>query len=168
MKIRALSLIIFLLIVFCTSCSATGKVDCQGHLVYDPDDFTLEQQEWINNSATRWNKWVGYKLVTTVPGDSGVCVIHAGSTEKPSAIGETHHPTEVITIDVEDLRKSDRLDQAHFEGVAMHEIGHVLGYGHIESGKALMAPAGELDFTELDRLECIKHDMCHTLLPPSD
>jgi predicted Zn-dependent protease len=55
------------------------------------------------------------------------------------------------------------LNRDRFEGVVMHEMGHAIGYPHIETGPALMAPSGALDFTELDRIACVNHKMCSTL-----
>jgi len=141
-------------------CSATGLIDCEGYYTYNPDDFSEEEQGWINESAQRWNVWVGHVVVTTSPGKRAACSIHDGVTANPDKIGQDHHPTESITIDKEHLKRINQLNRVRFESVVMHEVGHSLGYGHILGGPALMAPASADDFTELDRIECIKHGMC--------
>lgn len=38
-----------------------------------------------------------------------------------------------------------------WKGVALHELGHVLGLGHVEDPESLMAPVGQLDLTEGDK-----------------
>lgn len=157
--------IAFLLIITCilAGCSGTGLVDCDGNWAYNPDDFTEEQQIWIQNSAMRWNNWVGYTVAAVHPGKQHACIIHAGKTDKPTAIGQLRKPEHSITVNLERMKLLKILNQAAFEGVVMHEIGHSLGYDHIENGQALMAPAGAQDFTELDRIQCIKIGMCTTL-----
>lgn len=164
MKIQLFFIIAFVL--SCTGCLA--KIECNGDYAYDPADFTEEQQEWIENSASRWNNWVGYRLIKVSPGNRNSCIIRNGITSDPSKIGQDSHPKEVILVNLERLSNLNHLDQAHVEAVVMHELGHSLGYDHIENGKALMAPVGALDFTDLDRVECIKHNMCDTLEPPSN
>ena len=148
------------------ACSASGQVNCEGNFYYD-DSFTPEQQEWIKESSLRWNVWVGRQVTSVQFGSDYACTIRVGKTKKESAIGEASTRLQNIIIDMDDLKRLKRLDKAHFEGVVMHEMGHTLGYDHKgDNGKALMAPAGSVDFTEIDRIECIKKDMCTTLLSP--
>lgn len=162
--IRCLAIILPLL-VGAVACSATGKINCEGNFLYDSTSFTPEQQGWIEEASDRWNKWVGRKVTSAHPGYAGGCTIDVGKTKKESAVGEAESRLQNITIDMEDLNLKHPVSREVFEGVVMHEMGHALGYGHIgEDGKALMAPAGSVDFTELDRIECIKHGMCSTLL----
>lgn len=159
--------ICLLLIFLLSSCSSTGAVTCEGEFVYNTNSFSLEQQEWIKESATRWNDWVGYSLVHVTPGTSEICSIEVGKTKKDSAIGEANSRTGLIVIDLDDLSKPVAKKEV-FEGVVMHEMGHTLGFAHHgENGKALMAPAGSQDFTEIDRIWCIKLDYCQTLSPPN-
>jgi hypothetical protein len=148
-------------------CSATGLIDCQGFYTYVPSHFTPDEQVWIQNSAQRWNDWVGYRLVIVEAGDRPACTIRDGKTKDPSKVGQDHHPTEVIIIDKEHLVQINRLSQDVFEAIIMHEIGHSLGFDHRgEDGTALMAPAGALDFTDIDRIQCIELGICKTLNPP--
>ena len=146
------------------SCSATGMVDCEGQFTYNTDDFTPEQQTWIVGAAWRWNTWVGRKVVSVRPGNDDICNIRAGETKSLKAIGEEHEPTVLITIELERMERLKILNQTRVEAVIMHEIGHALGFSHVgANGKALMAPAGAIDFTEIDRIECIKLGICTTL-----
>lgn len=159
-------LIILALPLCLFSCSASGLINCEGNFIYNPDSFTAEQQEWIKNSSARWNNWVGHPVTSVRPGHSDVCRIDSGSTTKSSAIGQESSRLQNITVDVDDLKKLNILDKAHFEGVVLHEMGHALGYGHIgKDSEALMSSVGAQDFTDMDRVECIKHGMCVTLLP---
>lgn len=161
------------LILICFSlllggCSATGLVDCEGRFLYNPDDFTAEEQVWIEESVTRWNVWVGHTVLDVAPGKRDACTIHDGKTTDPPKIGQIRHPIESITIDKEDLQKYKDLEKYKetdykdvFQGVVMHELGHGLGFKHRgESGKALMAPAGARDFTYIDLLQCIDLGIC--------
>lgn len=166
MKIHALYMFIIAIVLACIGC--TSQVDCYGTYTYNPNDFTSEQKVWIENAAHRWNNWVGYNLVHVSPGIENTCNIHNGKTTDPTKVGQDHHPSELITIDVEHLQQINRLNQVRFESIVMHELGHSLGYSHILTGKALMAPISADDFTDLDRIECIKHDMCPALLPSSN
>ena len=149
------------------ACSATGRVNCEGNFYYD-DSFTSEQQEWIQESSARWNTWVGRPVTSVRSGSDYACMISVGKTSKESAVGETSRRLQNIIIDMDDLKRLNKATKAYFEGVVMHEMGHAIGYDHKGAdGKALMAPAGSVDFTEIDRIECIKKDMCTTLLPPT-
>jgi hypothetical protein len=159
-------LVLTLVGVVTTACSATGWVNCEGNFYYD-NSFTPEQQGWIEEASLRWNTWAGHKVTSVRPGSEHSCTISVGKTTKESAIGEEEQRLQNIVVDVEDLTRLKKLDKAHIEGVVMHEMGHALGYGHVgANNKALMAPAGSLDFTDIDRVECIKKDMCTTLNPP--
>ena len=160
MKIASLFIILFFLILSTTSCSATGLVTCDGQWVYNPDDFTAEEQAWIQSAGGRWNHFVGSDVVEVSPGKRDACVIQKGPTTNPEAIGQDYHHTEVISIDLDHLRRINQLTQVEFEAVVMHEIGHSLGYKHILTGPALMAPYAAHDFTELDRIACINRGMC--------
>jgi len=152
---------LFLLICLLVSnCSATGLIDCEGSFVYIPEDFSAEEQAWIEEGVLRWNVWVGHTVLKVRPGYLESCSIHNGSTNNLAAVGQEHEPTYVITIDKDHLRRIDQLNQDRFESVVMHELGHALGYGHILTGPALMAPSATSDFTDLDRDECIRHNMC--------
>lgn len=159
---------IICLVAGLVSCSATGDIDCGGQFEFSSTAFTSEQQDWIRESSVRWNTWVGYNLTSVSPGAGRkYCFINTGEL-KPDRIGQERSNTGAIYIDVEKLQSHNTLDRGHFEGVVMHEMGHALGYAHKgANGKALMAPAGAQDFTDIDRMECIKKDMCHTLLPPN-
>jgi len=149
------------------ACSATGEVNCEGNFYYD-DSFTPEQQEWIKESATRWNAWVGRPITSVRPGSDYACTIGVGKTQREQAIGETSTRLQNIIIDMDDLKRLNKATKAYFEGVVMHEMGHALGYDHKgANGKALMAPAGSVNFTDIDRVECIKKEMCTTLNPPT-
>ncbi len=164
MLYRKLYLAIILPII--AACSATGKLDCEGNFIYSPDSFTPEQQEWIEESSVRWNKWAGRQVTSVRPGYSRGCFITAGKTRNDQAIGEEHSNSQNIVIDVDDLTRFRALTRERFEGIVMHEMGHALGLNHVgKDGEALMATAGGLDFTEQDRLECIKREVCLTLLP---
>jgi hypothetical protein len=152
--------IFFIICLLIFNCSAIGLIDCEGSFTYAPNDFTLEEQAWIEESASRWNVWVGYTLVKVIPGEQEACSIVNGFTVNPDAVAEEHEPTYVITIDKDHLQRLNQLNQKRFEAVVMHELGHALGYDHILNGKALMAPSANDDFTDLDRAECIRHNMC--------
>lgn len=142
-------------------------VDCQGQFVYNPNSFTEEEQSWIKNSSDRWNNWVGYKLTSVRPGNDDICEISPGSTNNEIAIGEANSHTQNITIDITDLKTRKIYNSSAFEGVVMHEIGHTLWFKHApDKSNALMAPAGKPDFTEIDRIQCIKLGYCTTLNPP--
>lgn len=169
-----LKLVLICLMLLLGGCSATGLIDCEGFYTYVPEHFTLEERYWIEESAERWNDWVGYRLLVVEPGYRPACTIHDGKTTDPPKIGSIRHPTESITIDKEDLQKYKDLtkhkESAYkdvFEGVVMHELGHGLGFKHRgKNGSALMAPAGSLDFTDIDRMQCIELGICKTLNPP--
>lgn len=155
------------LLVGVTACSATGMVNCEGRFEYNPDEFTAEQKTWIHNAASRWNNWTDRPISAVRPGYNDICSINVGSPkDNPNAIGSAHSRTQNILIDVEDMRARNILNQEVFEGVVMHEIGHTLGYDHLDgkNSTGLMSPAGTKDFTERDRIACIKHGMCLTLL----
>lgn len=157
---------ILILTIVAVSCSATGKVNCEGNFIYNPSSFTEEQQQWIKESSARWNSWVGYPVTSVSPGYSDICHIDAGPTKSTEAIGEESSRLQNITVDVAHLERSQLLNKVWFESVVMHEMGHALGYGHVgERGKALMSPTGAPDFTEIDRIECLKLEMCKSLLP---
>ncbi len=145
------------------SCSATGLIDCDGEFEYSSTSFTPEQQSWIQESSARWNTWVGYKLTSVKPGPArSYCYIDANAL-LPGRAGQEHSTNGAISIDLNQLKENNELDRAHFESVVMHEVGHGLGYHHIGANStALMSPVAALDFTDLDRIECIKHNMCHT------
>jgi hypothetical protein len=154
---------ILILICFSFLFGGCTWIDCEGHYTYVPEDFTEEEQSWIEEGASRWNEWVGYTLVTVAPGKRDTCTIYNGKTKKPTAIGETAHPYERIVVDKEDLINSDHLDRNHFEAVVMHELGHSFGFHHNgENGTALMAPSGSDDFTDIDRNQCFKIGICKT------
>ena len=142
------------------SCSALGRVDCEGHFVYNEASFTDEQQLWIQESSERWNTWVGHPVTFVHPGSTGICTIDKGAAGGEH-IGLEMGWTQNIIIDVDALQQLKTLDRAHFEGVAMHEMGHALGYVHVGApGTALMSAACALDFTEIDREQCVARGMC--------
>jgi hypothetical protein len=142
------------------ACSATGWVNCEGNFYYD-NSFTPEQQGWIEEASLRWNTWVGHKVTSVRPGSEHSCTISVGKTDIEIAIGEEDSRLQNIIVDTEDLIRLKKFDKVHIEGVVMHEMGHALGYHHIGAkGTALMAYAGAMDFTDIDRAECIKKGMC--------
>lgn len=143
---------------------------CQGNFVYNKDSFTFDQERWIEQSAKRWNDWVGYNLVTVASGKEGTCTIDIGALQG-SRIGEEWDNNGNVFIDIDKMGTYLIMDEAHFQAIIMHEMGHALGYGHVgEAGSALMSAimthASTLDFTELDRIECVKKGMCLTLDTP--
>lgn len=148
-------LIIFLLFV---SCSSTGEIDYQGDYTYN-NSFTSDEIIWIKNGFNRWNNWVGYNIVTVVPGNKNYCSIDIEQLND-NRVGQIVLRTNSISIDIIKLKKYNNYNQIKFESVIMHEIGHSLGFNHVDQNGSLMSPIGGLDFTVDDRIQCINLKLC--------
>jgi hypothetical protein len=152
-----------LLLIATTSC--LSPVDCGGLYIYNEKSFTSEQQGWIEESAVRWNAWVGRRVITVLPGPSkDACSIDTGVIDG-RAIGEYRNLSGTITIDTPQLYQRDENNSTHFEAIIIHELGHSLGFPHIgvKNQDALMSPVGATEFSNIDRIECIKLGLCLTL-----
>lgn len=157
---KYLSMILLPIVILIVSCSASGKIDCQGELVYNPDSFTAEEQVWIQESAVRWNIWVGHKVMSASQGTRDSCFIRIGDLI-PSHIGEEYHRLGRISLDTDKMKTRGVYDRDGFEGILMHEMGHSLGFSHIgANGTALMSPSNANDFTSIDRGECVNLGIC--------
>lgn len=170
-----LRLLSFLIAIFfvglvLVSCSATGRVDCEGHFGYDTDAFSPTEKIWIEESGKRWNDWVGHRVISLTPGplngDDNLCFIRVGPVLRPAS-GWTDRSTKLITVDVDYLKSANLYASFIFEGLIMHELGHGIGYRHlgVKDGDALMSPVNGHNFTEIDRAECISIGMCPPALP---
>lgn len=151
-----------------TACSATGMVDCQGQLTYNPDMFTPAEKTWIHESAERWNTFASHNVINVRPGYDDVCTIII--EDVPKTYSGTHSPNDgIIRIDRERL-KQIAYNKRRFESVVMHEMGHSLGFDHIgvKQADALMSWASADDFTEIDWFECLNKNICKPPFKPKE
>lgn len=126
--------------------------------------FTEVEQAHIQFAAARWQVFAGHEVVAVEAGSqSSTCTISRGPLTPPR-IGEFRHETGDIVID-----PNYSCDGNHttnympcFEALVMHEMGHLLGLGHLPEGQEgiMRAAAGALDFTASDRAECVAAGVC--------
>lgn len=154
------------LIAILSSCWQYEKVDCQGQWFYDQDSFSPEQQFWINQSAVRWNSWVGRDVVSVSPGTPSLCYIKIGHVGD-GHVGDYSYNTGIIILDLQQLKtNAGEVALRNFEADVMHEMGHGLGFPHIGSQPrdALMNHDMALDFAAIDRTECVALEICSSLI----
>lgn len=78
---------------------------------------------------------IGFANSGEVPGLAGDVAGRGGSVPGPDGV---HYATGVIMLDAEFYRRRNSLEVRR--AVVLHELGHVLGLGHVADADELMAP----------------------------
>lgn len=177
---------LLIILILNLSCIYTGKIDCSikddesgeiySRLTYNTSDFSEEEQFWISESAQRWNDFANHKIISAEPdldnSDKSCTILNTkltGSIKGRRIVAYVEQSHKNINFDVELVRKLNIYVKDRFETLLMHEMGHVLGFGHLGSDQipedsnnvdALMSWAGGIRFTELDWNECLRLNIC--------
>lgn len=145
-------LLVLLVVLFGQGCA---RKDCQGHYTYDSDDWTEAQVEALYGAQERWFQFTGYQVITLTEGKADTChILPVPEIPGPRAgvnVGETGN------IEVEGSRISS------LELIVTHEMGHGLGFEHVDDPQAMMAPAMNLstqEFRQADLEECQALGVC--------
>ncbi len=136
------------------------------HLAIDERAFSADDRAHLLSAIQRWNVFAGGPDVIAAtftaadgpcrifrePLPSGMCGAHARTT---GSIRLTPNCECVHTV-------AWPPEASCFESVAMHEMGHALGMAHLPDGQQgiMRAGLGAWDFTEADRLECLRIGLC--------
>lgn len=131
-------------------CAAPEQLEQPYRMTFAPASWSAEQTAALHRAAERWSSVaiVPVELVE-VPAGAGVSIA-PGSM--PDAAGRAQHGGILLRAD---------LEGEAFEEVAMHELGHVLGLGHVQSGvmRGDSALHG-LAFSAEDLSMCVRVGVC--------
>lgn len=106
-----------------------GGIALGSSFCLDESQFSFPEQNAFYEAVSVWNKASNGWTAFTVGGD---CDVWLQRQDLPGLVGgEWDKEAEVVWLD-EDV--SERLNQADLTEVFVHEIGHGLGVGHLETG----------------------------------
>lgn len=140
---------------------------CGGSFSYDEHDWNADEKAWFRESARRWDVFAGAALVSIRPG-SGTCRL----VSRPLPAGELARYDEAtgeIVIDrmqvgeasawnVHPMKMRSEREGDLLIAVAMHQVGHSLGFTHAD-GALAFENAGD-EFSSIDRVQCTNLGWC--------
>lgn len=158
---RIAALFALLVLVFATGCTApaeekTAVPACNGVFAL-PEGLTDAENAGFLDAAAQWNEYVGYQLVKF---DTAGCTVQFGETQNPDWWGQFNHTTQVMTLDRVKLQSlpAENVSFA-LANIAVHEMGHSLGFHHSEHGR--MANSTEPEWNAEDRQQCLDLGYCN-------
>lgn len=140
---------------------APDRTDCDGAFTAS-EDFSDAEMQTLQEVASRWSAFSG-RPVTVVRGEGETCHISAAEVVGSNDTDEVVHYAETRrssgNIRIGRIARGPALSVA-----VSHEIGHVLGLGHVADTKAVMhsqaAFEPDASFTGADALECRRAGWC--------
>lgn len=139
-------------------------VDCEGEWSLE-GDWKPSEIAALNEAVSEWNDLIGYEKVKI--NETAQCKISKRVDNADPEKGGWYYP---LTGDIEiwseravKIAERNKKDaHKYLKNAFMHEIGHGLGLGHIDSKKSIMYhivyPSSELDMA--DYRECVSAGVC--------
>lgn len=135
-----------LALALCLSCSGARAVpDCQP----DPD-FTGDEMDALARAASQWSGITHEPVRLT---SAGPWRLIKASPPDFRFVGQTLSAQHVVYI-------APGLHADTFYGVAIHELGHVVGLQHISERGVMNPSVGETTFSAADIAECRRVRAC--------
>lgn len=139
-------------------------VDCEGEWSLE-GDWKPSEIAALNEAVSEWNDLIGYEKVKI--NETAQCKISKRVDNEDPEKGGWYYPLtgniEVWSERAISLAERKGKDSLKFLKIAfMHELGHGLGFGHIDHKGAVMhetvSPSSELDMA--DYRECVSAGVC--------
>ncbi len=125
--------------------------------------WSVEEQTHLQNAANRWNAFAKREVIAVRPNTSGPTCTIFEEQPPPPAIGYFKGRSgNILIAPLYSCASPLGKDMACFEAIAMHEMGHLLGLGHLPEGEdgIMRATTGALDFSDADHEACVNSGIC--------